>query len=67
MLLYHMIYPKDRWITAEELIGGANDAIANYKLDSDAPANADDAIDILHDVGIVTVSDSKFSEDDYGR
>jgi len=45
---YHMVYPEDRWVTAQQLIDEATDIISNNDvLDIDPPTNAADAIEIL--------------------
>ena len=52
---YHMVYPIDRWVSGEQLITKARDAISNYELDMTA-SNVEEAIAILEDVGEVTIS-----------
>jgi len=53
---YRMLYPVKRWVTGQELIDGANDAIANNNLDNDPPTNAEEAMDILEELGDITMS-----------
>jgi len=54
---YWMIYPEKKWVTSQELIDGANDAIANHNLDPATPAtNAEEAMDILEDLGDITMT-----------
>ena len=53
MLQYWMTYPEERWVTSQELIDGANDAIINHDLDNVGKmvTNAEEAMDILEDLG----------------
>ena len=55
---YRMIYPVERWVTSQELIDGANDAIVNNNLDNlgKMVANAEEAMDILEDLGDITMT-----------
>ena len=53
---YHMIYPVDRWVTAQQLLDAAHDAVANHQLDDFFPVSVQDAIKILQDVGAVTIT-----------
>ncbi|MAH49976.1 hypothetical protein CMI37_29425 [Candidatus Pacearchaeota archaeon] len=53
---YWMLYPVKRWVTGQELIDGANDAIANNNLDDDPPTNPEEAMDILEELGDITMS-----------
>ena len=52
---YHMVYPKDRWVTAQQLIDGATDVIATNALAIDPPTNVDDAIMFLMSFGEVEI------------
>jgi len=53
---YWMIYPDKRWVSGQELIDGANDAIANNNLDDAPPTNPEEAMDILEDLGEITMT-----------
>jgi|TARA_R100000365_G_C2711380_1_gene46688 hypothetical protein len=59
---YHMIYPVNRWVTGEQLMDAASDAIVNNELTAEEtgltipPVTFDDAIDILMDLGEVTIT-----------
>ena len=53
---YHMVYPEDRWVTAQQLIDGAIDIMANNVLAIDPPTNVDDAIEILMGFGEVEIT-----------
>ena len=59
---YHMIYPVNRWVTGEQLMDAAFDAIDNNELTAEEtgltipPVTFDDAIDILMDLGEVTIT-----------
>ena len=52
---HHMVYPVDRWVSSEQLITKARDAISNYELDMTA-SSVEEAIAILEDVGEVTIT-----------
>jgi len=52
---YHMVYPKDRWVTSQQLIDGAIDVITNHGLSIDSPTNVEDAIELLMDLGEVEI------------
>ena len=66
---YRMIYPEKRWVTDKELLDGAADAIVNHGLtpeDGDftiPPGTPDDAYEILHDLGLGTLTDEERSND----
>ena len=60
---YHMIYPVNRWVTGEQLMDAAFDAIDNNELTAEEtgltipPVTFDDAIDILMEyLGEVTIT-----------
>jgi hypothetical protein len=53
---YRMIYPVNRWVSAEKLISAAHDAIYNHNLDNPPPTNAQEAIRLLQDLGEVTIT-----------
>ena len=53
---YHMQYPVNRWVSAEKLISAAKDAIANHALDDDPPTNAEEAMNLLEDLGDITMT-----------
>lgn len=49
--LYHMIYPRDAWVPGEDLILAANDS-----LEIDTITDISEAIQVLHDLGQVTIT-----------
>ena len=60
---FHMIYPVNRWVTGEQLMDAAFDAIDNNALTAEEtgltipPVTFDDAIDILMEyLGEVTIT-----------
>ena len=55
---YWMTYPEKKWVTSQELIDSANDAIVNHDLDNlgKMVTNAEEAMDILEDLGDITMT-----------
>lgn len=57
---YHIVFPEENYVTAEQLIQWAKDDVANRKTTLAATQSevrcVEDAIAILHDSGTVTVS-----------
>jgi len=53
---YRMIYPVERWVSEQELVDGANDAIANNNLDYAPLTDPEEAMDILEDLGDITMT-----------
>ena len=53
--MYHIIWPQDRYVSAEQLIVWANDDIENGDSDFDEQVSTvQDAIAVLNDSGSVT-------------
>ena len=49
----HLIYPDDKWVSEEKIMGWAEDAFADGDIDH-KPENLEDAIEMLNDAGIIT-------------
>jgi len=52
---YHVVYPADFWITAEQAMIRANDYFADGEI-TEKPENPDHAIELLQDIGVITIA-----------
>lgn len=54
-MAYQMLYPVHRTVTSKELINAAYDAVSNHNIDLADEIDIDLAIEILTDLGEITI------------